>query len=102
MAKRNVVDRALRNARNVLNKYVRPGARTAEAQIDDLLVVLGDARRALAKQRASMGRRLAKLRRGAPKRRRKAAARTSARRRAMAARKRPVRRTVRTSRKRRL
>ena len=55
MAKRNVFVRALRSARDLLKDYIRPGARTAEDKIDDLLKVLGEARRELARQRRRIG-----------------------------------------------
>ena len=46
----NVLERALRGARGVLKDYVRPGARTAESKIDELLVALGEARKELSRQ----------------------------------------------------
>ncbi len=55
MAKRNMIERALRGARGVVRDYVRPGARSAEETIDDLLATLGDLRKQLAAQRRRFG-----------------------------------------------
>jgi hypothetical protein len=43
-AKRNAIERTLRKAQSVLASYIRPGARSAEESIDDLLRVLHDTR----------------------------------------------------------
>jgi hypothetical protein len=55
MAKRNVFERALRGARDLLKDYIKPGAQTAEGKMDDLLTALGDARRELARRRRRFG-----------------------------------------------
>jgi hypothetical protein len=53
MAKRNVVSRTFRSTRKTLNRYFSPGAKSAEATIEQLLDVLGEARASLRKLGAS-------------------------------------------------
>jgi hypothetical protein len=43
-AKKNAIERTLRKAQSVLASYIKPGRRTAEASIDELLRVLHDTR----------------------------------------------------------
>ena len=93
MAKRSFIRRTVRGARRMLDNYVLPGAKTAEAQIDDVLKVLATTRRVLERQRAMLGRMTGGMRR-ASKRRKKAKA---ARRRPAA--RRPAKRSVRRKRR---
>jgi hypothetical protein len=55
MAKRSVIQRALKGARGVMRNYVRPGAKTAEDTSDDLLKTLGSLRTQLAAERKRFG-----------------------------------------------
>ncbi|MGI8527727.1 MAG: EAL domain-containing protein [Pseudolabrys sp.] len=81
MAKRNMIGRALRNTRNLLTDYIKPGAQIAEHRIDDLLKALGDARRELTRQRKRFGLRQKKAgKRRPPAEARKTRRKTAARR----------------------
>jgi hypothetical protein len=63
--KKSGVERALRRAQTVLASYIKPGRKSAEATIDELLRVLGKARGVLravpgrSKRRGTRGRRAA-------------------------------------------
>ncbi len=43
-AKRNAIQRTLRKAQSVLSSYIKPGRRSAEKSIDELVRVLHDTR----------------------------------------------------------
>jgi hypothetical protein len=65
-AKKGGVEKALRKAQSVLASYIKPGRRSAEATIDELLKVLGKARGVLrAIPRARRKRRTTRARRAA-------------------------------------
>lgn len=71
MAKRNVVSRTFRSTRKTLTGYFRPGAKTAEATIEQLLDVLADARKSL---RSIGGSKKKKRKKKSPARKKRAAA----------------------------
>ena len=74
-AKKGRVEKALRKAQSVIASYVKPGRKSAEATIDELLKVLGKARGVLRavpggrrKRRTTRGRRAAAGRAAAARR----------------------------------
>jgi hypothetical protein len=58
--KRNAIERTLRKAQSVLASYIKPGRRSAEASIDELLRVLHDTRVTLMRTAKKTGRAAAK------------------------------------------
>lgn len=59
-AKRNAIERTLRKAQSVLASYIRPGARSAEESIEELLRVLHDTRITLMRAARKSGRKVSK------------------------------------------
>jgi len=76
MAKRSVVSRTLRNTRKKLTGYFQPGAKTAEATIEQLLDVLADARKSLSKLGGTKKKKRSARKKSAAKKKRATAAKT--------------------------
>jgi hypothetical protein len=64
-AKRNAIQRTLRKAQSALASYIKPGRRSAEASVDELLRVLHDTRITLMQTARKTGRKGARLVRAA-------------------------------------
>lgn len=88
--KRSAIERTLRKAQSVIASYIKPGRRSAEASIDELLRVLHDTRVTLTRT-AKKARRSATKRVSTAKRQVSTKANGVARRSAASARKRVVR-----------